>query len=76
MNNLLTKAELCELLNWSEKKLDRMIREHMDTFPRITFADGSMVVPDKDILVRYAPDPEKERVCLVEQEIEMAAGEL
>lgn len=60
MNNLLTKEEMAEKLNWSLKKMDRMIREHRDSFPRITFKDGSMVFPDGTVLKKFAPDPERE----------------
>ena len=61
MNNLLTKEEMAERLNWTVKKLERMVREHLDSFPRLEFATGVTLVPDGDVLKKFAPDPEGEK---------------
>ena len=61
MNNLLTRKEMADVLNWSLKKLDRMVRENKDRFPKLVYADGTILFPDGDVLKKFEPDPEREK---------------
>ena len=66
---LLTGEELCEAMNWSEEKLERLLSERVDDFPYLVFKDKGQMFRLSEVLRKFKPNVKKPPKAKPEPEV-------